>query len=67
MRISFYFPDTPTAAIVARLTDSTPILLRVCSWHTSTADLDALNRQYPGAVSHTLCESCALKFEAEVA
>jgi len=67
VRISFHFADAPAPALIARLTDTQPILLRVCAWHTSDADLLALNRQYPGAVSHTMCEACALKFEQEVA
>lgn len=67
MRISFHFADVPAPAVVARLTDTQPILIRVCAWHTTPEDLATLSRQYPGAVSHTMCEACALKFDAEVA
>lgn len=43
--------------------DGQPLVV-VCSWHTSPAELLALGRQFPGQVSHALCESCAAKFEA---
>jgi hypothetical protein len=60
MRITFHFADDPP-------TPPRPaaILLRVCAWHTSPADLDTLNRQYPGAVSHGMCPECQTRFEQE--
>lgn len=42
-------------------------LVIVCSWHTPLQELLALGRQYPGQVSHALCESCAARFEQAVA
>jgi hypothetical protein len=47
---------TPT---IARLTDTQPVLQVVCAWHTSKPELDTLNRQFPGQISHGICASCA--------
>jgi len=44
-----------------------PILYALCAWHTPQAEIDALNLAYPGQVTHTMCTSCAEKFEQEVA
>ena len=60
-------PQPSPAALVARLTDSKPILFHPCSWHTPQAELDALNRQYPGQVSHTMCDACSLRMMQEIA
>jgi hypothetical protein len=62
VRITFHYPTDPPAAIVA-----TAILFHVCSWHTPQADLDVLNRQHPGQISHGLCEPCRERMEQEVA
>jgi hypothetical protein len=62
VRITFHFADDPP---------TTPrpaaILIKVCAWHSSQADIDTLNRQYPGAVSHGMCEECAARFAQETA
>ena len=62
MRLTFHFADDPPVAV-----QPAAILIRVCAWHTSQADLDTLNRQYPGAVSHGMCPDCRARFEQEVA
>jgi hypothetical protein len=57
-------PAVPTfEQLVARLTDTQPVLLLVCAWHTSRADLDALSRRYPGQITHGLCPACAAQLE----
>jgi len=61
VRLTFHFADDPPTPRPAA------ILIRVCSWHTSQADLDTLNRQYPGTVSHGMCDECRARFEQEVA
>ena len=38
-----------------------------CAWCMPKAELIALNQQYPGQVSHTICESCAAKLDADCA
>jgi hypothetical protein len=43
------------------------ILLRVCAWCTSRAELDRLNRAYPAQISHGLCVACAAQLAAEAA
>jgi hypothetical protein len=45
--------DNPTVVIDARG------LVVACSWCLTLPELEALNAQYPGTVSHSLCESCA--------
>jgi hypothetical protein len=52
-------------ALIARTTDAQPILFHVCAWHVPPAELDAMNRQYPGQVSHGLCPVCAARLLQE--
>jgi hypothetical protein len=42
-------------------------LIRVCAWHTPQPELDALNRQFPGRVTHGMCAACKTQFEQEIA
>ena len=44
-----------------------PILHRPCAWHESPMELARLNREFPGQVSHGLCNNCRVKLEAEAA
>ena len=63
-----FVPAIPSAAaLVARKTDTAPVLMTVCAWHTTKVELDRLNQQYPGAISHGLCDVCARRMEQEVA
>jgi len=41
-------------------------LVQACSWCTTVAELVALGRRFPGRVSHSLCETCAAKFDQVV-
>jgi len=41
-------------------------LVQACSWCTTVTELVALGRRFPGRVSHSLCESCAAKFDQVV-
>ena len=45
--------------------DTSPLVL-ACSWCTTVAELVALGRRFPGRVSHSLCETCAAKFDQVV-
>ncbi len=42
-----------------------PVLHRPCSWHTPPAELARLNRDFPGQVSHTICDACQRRAFAE--
>ena len=42
-------------------------LITACAWCCSRAQLVALNRAYPGIVSHAICDPCRVKLEAEAA
>lgn len=44
--------------------EALPILFTPCAWHESPAELARLNREFPGQVSHSMCDACLLKFEA---
>jgi len=35
-----------------------------CSWCCTRAQLVALNRAYPGTVSHSMCPACAIRLNA---
>ena len=35
-----------------------------CSWCCTRAQLVALNRAYPGTVSHAMCPACAIRLDA---
>jgi hypothetical protein len=48
------------AAQSPSLTEQVP--LHICAWCTPRAELDRLNARYP-ALSHGMCDACALKFE----
>lgn len=48
--------------LAARLTDSAPVPVIVCAWHTPTIELEAIARQFPGQVSHVMCPRCVVKF-----
>jgi len=41
-------------------------MVQACSWCTTVAELVALGRRFPGRVSHSLCETCAAKFDQVV-
>jgi hypothetical protein len=41
-------------------------LIRVCAWHTPKPELDRLNRQHQGNVTHTMCPSCEARMFHEV-
>jgi hypothetical protein len=45
----------------------TPPLIRVCAWHTPKPEIDRLNQQHPGQITHGMCPTCAAKFLREVA
>jgi hypothetical protein len=51
--------------LIARKTDSEPVPVIVCAWHTPKLDLDAINRRFPGQVSHVMCPQCVVKFIAQ--
>ena len=61
-------PGPSPAELLARLTDTAPVVVlrTVCAWHTSPLELAALNRQYPGQISHGLCPECRTRLEQEV-
>lgn len=62
-------PVMTTVDRIARLTDSAPaaVLLVICAWCTPAAELERLNRQHAGQVSHGLCPPCAERLQHEVA
>jgi len=67
---SFLRPETlPYASVEIVRADGTidtqPIV-QACSWCTTVAELVALGRRFPGRVSHSLCETCAAKFDQVV-
>jgi hypothetical protein len=41
-------------------------MVQACSWCTTVAELVALGRRFPGRVSHSLCDTCAAKFDQVV-
>jgi hypothetical protein len=56
----------PYASVTIHRADGTePPLIRACAWCTPKSELEALNRQHPGQVTHTLCSACAARLEAE--
>ena len=61
---------TPSTAILSA--DSTqilpplPVLYHPCSWHTPPAELVRLSREFPGQVSHSICEACQARANAEL-
>jgi len=42
-------------------------LVVACAWCCTRPQLVALNRAYPGAVSHAMCPACAATFDVEAA
>lgn len=42
-------------------------LILVCAWCCTRPQLVALNRAYPGIVSHALCPACEARMNAEAA
>ena len=40
-------------------------LIIACAWCCTRAQLVALNRAYPGTVSHSICPSCAVTLASQ--
>jgi hypothetical protein len=49
-------------ALLARLTDTQPVLRTICAWCPTFDKTDPANK----GASHTICPSCAAKLQAEM-
>jgi hypothetical protein len=52
----------PYASVAIVRADQLTVPVVICAWHTSVPELVALQRQFPGQVTHALCAPCAVRF-----